>query len=427
MEDYFVQKPVYVQDVYAGADPETRIRVRVITETAWHSLFAHNMFRQPDADEMATFEPDYTVIHAPNFKANPARDGTNSEAFVLIHLSKRLILIGGTHYAGEIKKAVFGVMNYLLPGADVLPMHCAANMSEDGEVALFFGLSGTGKTTLSADAARVLIGDDEHGWSEAGVFNMEGGCYAKTIHLSPDGEPEIYGATQRFGTILENVMLGDHRQPNFDDATLTQNTRCSYPLEAIANASTTGQGGHPQHVIFLTADAFGVLPPVSKLTPEQASYHFLNGYTAKVAGTEKGITEPVATFSACFGAPFMPLNPTVYADMLREKIEAHDVTVWLVNTGWTGGAFGTGHRIDLGYTRAIVRAILDGTLAEVETRTEPFFGLHIPQQCPGVPDDLLDPRATWADPAAYDRQAEALAADFETNYRKYRPLTAAAD
>ena len=420
MQRYLRSADVYVRDCYAGAHPEHQMKVRVVTETAWHNLFAYNMFRRAQsAPELDSFSPDYTVLHLPDFNADPENDGTHSEAFVLIHLTKRLVLIGGTHYAGGIKKAIFGVLNFLLPREGVLPMHCAANTDENGETALFFGLSGTGKTTLSADAQRTLIGDDEHGWGDDGVFNFEGGCYAKTINLSEEGEPEIYATTRRFGTVLENVMVDEHRVPDFTDATLTQNTRCSYPIYHIPNASDTGCGAQPRNVIFLTCDAFGVLPPVSKLTPAQAAYHFLNGYTAKVAGTEGGVTEPQATFSACFGAPFMPLPAVDYAAMLREKIDAQDVNVWLVNTGWTGGAYGMGHRIELTYTRAIINAILDGTLAQTPTQQEDFFGLYIPMTCPGVPETVLHPRETWADRAQYDETARELLGRFDTNYQRY--------
>jgi len=419
MQRYFNGREIYMRDCLAGADENYQIGVRVITDKAWHNLFAYNMFRRVDDAQLTDFAPDYTIIHAPDFHADPEIDGTNSEAFVLIHLGLKLILIGGTHYAGEIKKSIFGVMNYLLPQHNVLPMHCSANIGPDGDVALFFGLSGTGKTTLSADASRTLIGDDEHGWGADGIFNFEGGCYAKTINLSPEGEPEIYATTKMFGTILENVVLDEHRRPNFTDTTHTQNTRCSYPIHYIPNASETGYGGQPQNVIFLTCDAFGVLPPVSKLTPQQAAYHFLNGYTAKVAGTEAGVTEPQATFSACFGAPFMPLPVKRYAKLLTDKIRQNNVNVWLVNTGWTGGAYGTGERINLAYTRAIVNAILDGTLAKTETEQEDFFGLHIPVSCPDVPSEVLHPRETWTDRAAYDETARDLLRRFDENYQKY--------
>jgi phosphoenolpyruvate carboxykinase (ATP) len=417
---YFQGKNAFVQNAFAGADKNYRIAVRVITETAWASLFARNMFVRATNEELEGFEPDYTVIHAPNFHAMPQYDGTNTAAFILLNFDERLVLIGGTAYAGEIKKSIFSVLNYLLPKQNVLTMHCSANEGDDGEVALFFGLSGTGKTTLSSDSTRTLIGDDEHGWSQDGVFNFEGGCYAKVIKLSPTGEPEIYQTTRRFGTILENVAMDmNNRRLNLDDATFTQNTRASYPISHIPNATRSGMGGHPKNVVFLTADAFGIMPPVSKLSPAQAMYHFLSGYTAKVAGTERGVDEPQATFSACFGAPFLPLHPKTYADLLGERIREHNADVWLVNTGWVGGPHGIGHRIELKYTRAMVRAILEGTLAEVETREDPTFGLHVPLQCPGVPDEVLNPRETWDDKEAYDVQAAKLRERFAQNFRQY--------
>jgi phosphoenolpyruvate carboxykinase (ATP) len=417
---YFQGKNAFVQNAFAGADKNYRIAVRVITETAWASLFARNMFVRATNEELEGFEPDYTVIHAPNFHAMPQYDGTNTAAFILLNFDERLVLIGGTAYAGEIKKSIFSVLNYLLPKQGVLSMHCSANEGDDGEVALFFGLSGTGKTTLSSDSTRTLIGDDEHGWSRDGVFNFEGGCYAKVIKLSPTGEPEIYQTTRRFGTILENVAMDmNNRRLNLDDATFTQNTRASYPISHIPNATRSGMGGHPKNVVFLTADAFGIMPPVSKLSPAQAMYHFLSGYTAKVAGTERGVDEPQATFSACFGAPFLPLHPKTYADLLGERIREHDADVWLVNTGWVGGPHGIGHRIELKYTRAMVRAILEGTLAEVETREDPTFGLHVPLHCPGVPDEVLNPRETWDDKEAYDVQAAKLRERFAQNFRQY--------
>jgi phosphoenolpyruvate carboxykinase (ATP) len=417
---YFQGKNAFVQNAFAGADKNYRIAVRVITETAWASLFARNMFVRATNEELEGFEPDYTVIHAPNFHAMPQYDGTNTAAFILLNFDERLVLIGGTAYAGEIKKSIFSVLNYLLPKQDVLSMHCSANEGDDGEVALFFGLSGTGKTTLSSDSTRTLIGDDEHGWSRDGVFNFEGGCYAKVIKLSPTGEPEIYQTTRRFGTILENVAMDmNNRRLNLDDATFTQNTRASYPISHIPNATRSGMGGHPKNVVFLTADAFGIMPPVSKLSPAQAMYHFLSGYTAKVAGTERGVDEPQATFSACFGAPFLPLHPKTYADLLGERIREHDADVWLVNTGWVGGPHGVGHRIELKYTRAMVRAILEGTLAEVETREDPTFGLHVPLHCPGVPDEVLNPRETWDHKEAYDVQAAKLRERFAQNFRQY--------
>ena len=420
---YFQGKNAYVQNAYAGADPNHRLPVRIITETAWHSLFARNMFIRVPEEELEGFKPGFTVLHAPNFHALPQYDGTNSPAFILLNFERRLILIGGTAYAGEIKKSIFSVMNYYLPKAGVLPMHCSANEGDNGDVALFFGLSGTGKTTLSSDSTRTLIGDDEHGWTDDGVFNFEGGCYAKVIRLSPTGEPEIYQTTRRFGAILENVRMNmNNRRLDLDDDTFTENTRASYPISHIPNATRSGLGGHPTNIFFLTADAFGVLPPVSKLTPEQAMYHFISGYTAKVAGTERGITEPKATFSACFGAPFLPLHPGRYAKLLGEKIQKHRVNVWLINTGWSGGPYGVGRRIELRYTRAMIRAILDGSLADVEMRQDPTFGLHVPVHVPGVPDEVLNPRETWEDKEAYDAQAQMLAHLFAENFKNYADL-----
>ena len=414
-------KDVYVQDVFIGADPDYRLPIRIITQYAWHSLFVRNMFITPTADELANYVPEFTIIDAPQFHANRDIDGTNSEAFILVNFKKKLILIGGTSYAGEIKKSAFTVMNYLLPFQNVLPMHCSANYGKDkNDVALFFGLSGTGKTTLSADPHRTLIGDDEHGWSDKGVFNFEGGCYAKMIRLSPEAEPEIYSTTRRFGTVLENVMVNTiDRHIDLDDDSLTENTRGAYPITHISNADPAGMGGHPKNVIFLTADAFGVLPPISKLTREQAMYHFLSGYTAKVAGTEKGITEPQATFSACFGAPFLPLPPGEYAKLLGEKIDEHNVNVWLVNTGWTGGPYGVGHRMKIAYTRAMVEAALNGQLDDVPTKADPIFGLNIPTSCPNVPAEVLNPRNTWKDKKAYDKQAKKLASMFNENFKAF--------
>jgi len=418
---------LFVQDCFAGADPKHRLPVRIITQYGWHSLFARNMFIQPNADELRTHIPEFTVIDAPHFHAVPTIDGTNSETFIIINFKKKMVLIGGTSYAGEIKKSIFSVMNYLLPENGVLPMHCSANIGQDGKTALFFGLSGTGKTTLSADASRVLIGDDEHGWSDDGIFNIEGGCYAKLINLSPSGEPEIFSTTHRFGTILENVALDARtRRIDLDDATFTENTRASYHITAIPNASQTGLGGHPSSIIFLSADAFGVLPPIAKLTTDQAMYHFLSGYTAKVAGTERGVTEPVPAFSACYGAPFMPQHPRRYADLLGQKLNQHQAAVWLINTGWSGGPYGVGKRISLEYTRAMVNAALDGTLNDVPTRQEPFFGLHVPVSCPGVPEKILSPRQTWPNGADYDRQAKKLAELFCKNFQKFSDQTSAA-
>jgi phosphoenolpyruvate carboxykinase (ATP) len=417
--EYLGDKDLYVRDMWAGADPSYRLAVRVVTPSAWHNLFVYNMFRRPDAQELEAFEPSFTVIHAPDFEADPARHGTRTSTFILVHIGRREVLIGGTRYAGEIKKSVFGVLNYVLPGEGVFPMHCSANIGAQGDTALFFGLSGTGKTTLSADPQRGLIGDDEHGWTDEGTFNFEGGCYAKVIKLSPEGEPEIFATTKMFGTILENCVTDEDRRVDFDSSEITENTRASYPLEYIPNYVPSGRGGHPENIVFLTADAYGVLPPIARLTAEQAMYHFLSGYTAKVAGTERGVTEPQATFSACFGAPFMIRPPSVYARMLGERIEKHGSRVWLVNTGWTGGAYGEGNRMKLSYTRAMVRAALAGELDDVETTPDPIFGVHVPRSVPGVPDDVLQPRGTWQDPAAYDTQARKLAGMFRENFQKF--------
>ena len=421
MCDYLSGKEVFVQDCYAGADVNNRLRVRIITECAWHNLFARNMFIQPAPNELDNFEPDFTILQVPSFEADPAVDGTRSEVFVLPNFAEKLVIIGGTSYAGEIKKSVFSILNYLLPEKNILPMHCSVNVSEEGNPSVFFGLSGTGKTTLSADASKMLIGDDEHGWSDDGVFNFEGGCYAKVINLSKEAEPEIYETTRRFGTVLENVVMDpDTGELDLDDNSLTENTRASYPIEFIPNASETGVAGFPTNVVMLTADAFGVLPPISKMTPEQAMYHFLSGYTAKLAGTEKGLgNEPQATFSTCFGAPFMPRHPAVYAKLLGEKIAKHGVNCWLVNTGWTGGEYGTGHRMPIGHTRALVNAALDGTLANVETVKDPFFGLAMPTSCAGVPSDILNPRNTWADKDAYDAKAKDLVTRFINNFEQF--------
>jgi phosphoenolpyruvate carboxykinase (ATP) len=382
--------------------------------------FVRNMFIRPDIAELATFDPNFTVLHAPEFQADPARHGTRTGTFIVLNIAERTILIGGTRYAGELKKSMFTVMNYLLPKQGVLSMHCSANTGKDGDTALFFGLSGTGKTTLSADPERGLIGDDEHGWSKDGVFNFEGGCYAKVINLSAEGEPDIYRTTQMFGTILENVVLDPTtKEVKFDDQSITENTRASYPLNYIPNNVPDGRGGHPRNVVFLTADAFGVLPPIAKLTPQQAMYYFLSGYTAKLAGTERGVTEPQATFSACFGAVFLVWHPTKYAEMLGQLLQEHGSNVWLVNTGWSGGAYGTGKRMKLGYTRAMVRAVLAGALDSVETTVDPVFGLHVPTAVPEVPVDVLDQRSTWSDPAAYDEQARKLAGMFRTNFERF--------
>jgi phosphoenolpyruvate carboxykinase (ATP) len=421
LQAYLQGRDVFVQDCYAGADPDYRLKLRVVTETAWHSMFARDMFlREFDPDVLEDFEPDFVVIHCPQFHAIPEVDHTRSEAFILLNFGQRLVVIGGTSYAGEIKKSVFTVMNYLLPQRGVLGMHCSANQGPDGDVAIFFGLSGTGKTTLSAEADRALIGDDEHGWSEQGVFNFEGGCYAKVIRLSADAEPEIYETTRRFGTILENVSMNQAtRRLDLDDDGLTENTRAAYPITHLANIVSSGRGGQPRNVIMLTCDAFGVLPPIAKLTPAQAMYHFISGYTAKVAGTERGITEPTATFSALFGAPFMALHPTVYADLFGKLIAVHDVDCWLVNTGWTGGAYPAGERMAIGYSRALVRAATSGALATVPFARDPVFGFDVPVHCPEVPDELLRPRDTWSDPSAYDAKAEELAKLFAANFAPY--------
>jgi phosphoenolpyruvate carboxykinase (ATP) len=421
LQAYLQGRDIFVQDCYAGADPDYRLKLRVITENAWHSMFARDMFlREFDPEVLAHFEPDFVVIHCPQFHAIPEVDHTRSEAFVLLNFAERLVIIGGTSYAGEVKKAVFTVMNYLLPHRGVLGMHCSANQGPGGDVAIFFGLSGTGKTTLSAEADRALIGDDEHGWSDRGVFNFEGGCYAKVIRLSAEAEPEIYETTRRFGTILENVSMDQAtRRLDLDDESLTENTRAAYPITHLPNIVPSGMAGQPGNVIMLTCDAFGVLPPIARLSPAQAMYHFISGYTAKVAGTERGVTEPTATFSALFGAPFMALHPTVYADLFGKLIAAHDVDCWLVNTGWTGGAYPEGERIRIAYSRALVRAATSGALAGVPCTRDPVFGFEVPQHCPGVPDDVLRPRDTWNDPQAYDAKAEELAKLFTANFAPY--------
>ncbi|MBM7096344.1 MULTISPECIES: phosphoenolpyruvate carboxykinase (ATP) [Alteribacter] len=418
--DYLGQKDeLFVRDAYAGADKQYRLPIRIVNEFAWHNLFAKQLFIRPEKNELENFIPEFTIVSAPGFKADPEVDGTNSETFIIVSFEKRTVLIGGTEYAGEMKKSIFSIMNYLLPEKDIFSMHCSANVGREGDVALFFGLSGTGKTTLSADTNRNLIGDDEHGWSPNGVFNIEGGCYAKCVNLSEEKEPQIFNAI-RFGSVLENVVVDDDsREPDYDDVSYTENTRAAYPLEAIPNAMVPSVASHPNTIIFLTADAFGVLPPISKLTKEQAMYHFLSGYTSKLAGTERGITEPTATFSTCFGAPFLPLPANRYAEMLGDRINQHDVEVYLVNTGWSGGPYGIGERMNLPYTRAMVQAALQGELASVETETDPHFGLHIPTHCPGVPDDVLIPRRTWMDKDAYDRKAQELAAKFESNFTKF--------
>jgi len=418
---YLQGRDLYVQDCFAGADPNYRRPIRVLTELAWHSLFARNMFIRPDWSQVHQHVPEYTLIAAPRFQAVPAKDGTRSEAFVLVHFGKKLVLIGGTGYAGEIKKSVFTILNYCLPLENIFSMHCSANVGADGDAAIFFGLSGTGKTTLSADHSRRLIGDDEHGWSDRGVFNFEGGCYAKVIRLSEEAEPEIFETTRRFGTVLENVVIDPiTRRLNLDDDSLTENTRGCYPITHIENSDPSGMAAHPKNIIMLTADAFGVMPPVSKLTPEQAVYHFLSGYTAKVAGTERGMgSEPQATFSTCFGAPFMALQPSVYANLLREKISRHKTDCWLVNTGWSGGPFGVGKRVPIAYTRAMVRAILSGRLAQVATKPDPIFGLQIPETCEGVPTEVLWPSRTWKNSADYETKARELAKRFEKNFETF--------
>jgi phosphoenolpyruvate carboxykinase (ATP) len=418
-QTYAKGKNLFVQDLIGGADTSNALPSRVVTEYAWHSLFIRNLLIRPERDQLTAFAPKLTIIDLPGFRADPQRHGCVSETVIAVDLVRGLVLIGGTSYAGEMKKSVFTALNYLLPESGVMPMHCSANQGPDGDTAVFFGLSGTGKTTLSADPQRTLIGDDEHGWSDDGIFNFEGGCYAKTIRLSQEAEPEIYATTQRFGTVLENVVLDDNREPDFDDGSLTENTRCAYPLHFIPNASATGKAGQPRNIIMLTADAFGVLPPIAKLTPAQAMYHFLSGYTAKVAGTEKGVTEPQATFSTCFGAPFMPRHPSQYGNLLRDLIAHHNVDCWLVNTGWTGGAYGTGTRMPIKATRALLAAALDGSLSEAEFRTDPHFGMRVPVAVAGVDSTILDPRSTWADGPAYDAQAKRLVGMFVDNFAKF--------
>ena len=426
VRQYMGTRDLYVQDIRAGADPRYQMPVRVISEYAWHSLFARNMFLSGGDVARGNFTPALTVVDMPGLQARPDEEGTRSEVFILVNFAERLVLIGGTGYAGEIKKSIFSFLNYLLPQQGVFPMHCSANVGKEGDVAVFFGLSGTGKTTLSADPQRTLIGDDEHGWSDYGVFNFEGGCYAKVIRLSPEAEPEIHATTRMFGTILENVVVDPtSRNMNLDDDSVTENTRASYPLRFIPNASTTGMTGHPSNVVFLTADAFGVIPPISRLTIAQARYHFLSGYTAKVAGTESGVTEPQPNFSTCFAAPFLPLHPSVYSRMLGERIEQHKSQVWLVNTGWSGGAYGVGQRMKISYTRAMVHAALNGALAEVPTERDPIFGVAIPTRCPGVPPEVLMPRNTWPDPSAYDAQAKDLARMFAKNFEQFANLVPA--
>ncbi len=412
---------LFSQDLYAGADPVHRLNARVYTELAWHSLFIRHLLIVPPGQDLTGFEPQFTVISLPSFRADPSRHGCRSDTVIACDFSRKLVLIGGTSYAGEIKKSVFTYLNYVLPPKGILPMHCSANEMRDGTgTAIFFGLSGTGKTTLSADPERTLIGDDEHGWSDNGVYNFEGGCYAKTVRLSKEHEPDIFAASNRWGAVLENVILDpETRLPDFDDITLTENTRAAYPLSFVSNASASGRSGHPRNIVMLTADAFGVLPPIAKLTPSQAMYHFLSGYTAKVAGTEKGVSEPQATFSTCFGAPFMPRHPTVYGNLLRDLIARHGVDCWLVNTGWTGGRYGVGHRMPIKATRALLTAALTGTLKNAQFRRDPMFGFDVPVSVEGVPAEILDPRQTWADKAAYDAQARQLVAMFAENFRHF--------
>jgi phosphoenolpyruvate carboxykinase (ATP) len=414
----------YVQDLVGGADPAHSINVRMVTELAWHGLFIRHLLRRPETEALDNFVADFTVINCPSFQADPAKHDCRSETVIAMNFDRKIILIGGTEYAGENKKAVFSLLNYLLPEKNVMPMHCSANHAHGNPVdtAIFFGLSGTGKTTLSADPDRTLIGDDEHGWSDTGTFNFEGGCYAKTINLNPEAEPEIYATTSKFGTVIENMIFDEQtKELDFDDDSLTANMRCAYPLEYISNASETALGGHPKNIIMLTCDAFGVLPPIARLTPAQAMYHFLSGFTSKVAGTERGVTEPEPTFSTCFGAPFMPRRPEVYGNLLRAKIAKHGATCWLVNTGWTGGAYGTGSRMPIKATRALLTAALDGSLADVEFRTDANFGFEVPIGAPGVPGVLLDPRRTWDKPDSYDRQAAKLVKMFAENFEQYLP------
>ncbi|MBU2488437.1 MAG: phosphoenolpyruvate carboxykinase (ATP) [Proteobacteria bacterium] len=418
---YVQGKDLFIQDCYAGADRDFRRPIRVITETAWHSLFARNMFVQiKSAEDLESHVPEFTILNVPRFQALPEMDGTHSEAFIIVNIGKKLVLIGGTHYGGEIKKSVFTIMNYLLPQERVLSMHCSANVGADGDSALFFGLSGTGKTSLSADPERKLVGDDEHGWCKKGIFNFEGGCYAKVIRLSPEAEPEIYETTRRFGTVLENVGIDQQtRRVDLNDDSLTENTRAAYPISHIPSALRSGVCGHPKNVVMLTCDAFGVMPPIARLSPAQAEYHFLTGYTAKVAGTEAGVTKPTATFSTCFGAPFMALPPPVYAELLRERIQKHQVTCWLINTGWAGDPAGRVGRMSIRYSRAMVKAALTGALDNVPFEKDPVFGLEMPTQCPGVPPEILNPRNMASDPAEYDQRAHKLADDFRRNFKPF--------
>jgi len=411
---------LFAQDLYGGSQPEHRVNVRVITEFAWHSLFIRTLLVRPEEAALKDFVPEFTIIDLPSFQADPEKHGTRSETVIAVNFTEKLILIGGTRYAGEMKKSVFGILNYKLPVKGIMPMHCSANIGPNGDTAVFFGLSGTGKTTLSADASRTLIGDDEHGWSDTAVFNFEGGCYAKMIRLSPDAEPEIYATTKRFGTVLENVVIDPQtREIDLDDDSLAENSRGSYPIDFIPNASKENLGPVPKNIIFLTADAYGVLPPIAKLTPDQAMYHFLSGYTARVAGTEIGVTEPSATFSTCFGAPFMPRHPTVYGNLLKERIAKGGVDCWLVNTGWTGGSYGVGSRMPIKATRALLNAALDGSLNDAEFRIDPNFGFKVPVSVPGVDSKILDPRATWPDPEGYDATARKLVQQFIDNFAQF--------
>ncbi len=424
MIEHMKGRDYFVQDLIGGSDPTVSINVRMVTELAWHNLFIRHLLRCPERAQLDSFIADFTVINCPSFQANPEKHNCRSETVIAMNFDKKLILIGGTEYAGENKKSVFTLLNYLLPEKGIMPMHCSANHAVGNPVdtAVFFGLSGTGKTTLSADPQRVLIGDDEHGWSDRGTFNFEGGCYAKTINLNPEAEPEIFATTNKFGTVIENMVFDPETfELDFDDDSLTANMRCAYPLEYISNASDTALGGHPKNVIMLTCDAFGVLPPIARLTPAQAMYHFLSGFTSKVAGTERGVTEPEPTFSTCFGAPFMPRRPEAYGNLLREKIAKHGATCWLVNTGWTGGAYGTGSRMPIKATRALLTAALDGSLAEAKFRKDENFGFDVPVEVPGVDTALLDPRSTWDDPAAYDAQAAKLVQMFADNFEQYVP------
>ncbi len=413
-------RELFVQDLYGGADPSHRIAVRVVAELAWHALFIRYLLRRPSAEEVAAFEPELHIVNMPSFRADPARHGVRSNTVIASDLAERLVLIGSSEYAGEIKKSVFGTLNYFLPAKGILPMHCSANADANGMSALFFGLSGTGKTTLSSDARRTLIGDDEHGWADNGIFNFEGGCYAKTIRLSAEAEPEIYSTTQRWGSVLENVLIDpETRVPDFDDASLTENGRVAYPMHFIPNASETGMAGHPRNIIMLTADASGVMPPIARLSPAQAMYHFLSGYTAKVAGTEKGVKGTQATFSTCFGAPFMPRHPSVYGNLIKEKVARHGVNCWLVNTGWTSGRYGKGHRMPIKVTRALLAGALDGSLNSAPMRIDPFFGFEVPTEVPGVDSVILNPRQTWKDKADYDAEAKKLVEMFVANFTKF--------